>query len=577
MMLDKNKKGLSLTHKIAGSFLILIFFSSLIIGCYAYYKTRSSIETTVGSTAVSIVESVVSTIDAEEFNKLKTEEDMQSEYYKELQTHLSHIRATTGLQYLYTMRKTDEGKFIYVVDGTPMDDEDFSSLGDEEEDVSDAMADSFQGVTGYEFSSDDWGNLICAYTPIKDASGNVAGILASDFPADNMIIQLNKLRSSIIIIVSIVMLFGILTSEALAFILVRSLNKLKSRAELVKEGDLTVKFDKTGSDEIGVLAQSFEDMVKNLLTVINEIKNNTKNVVCEIDDLYRSFSETSKRTEEINQVINEIAAGALKQTGSVDEVSRSMDEVFKQVKKSVDCANLVSQSSSQAMADTSQAMEIFKTSIEKVVTVNKTVEHTSTIIKELENKSKEISSFSETISQIARQTNLLSLNAAIEAARAGEHGRGFAVVANEVKVLAEQSNEASEKISKIASSMRMETSNAIKAIQAGVIQANEGVTAVTKVDTYLAELEKSSNGAYRGVKEIIDGISLIENVCKDAINRVYGLADISRNFSAGSQQAAASTEEQSAIMQQINESIDNIKEATYCLNEVVNKFKISQV
>jgi methyl-accepting chemotaxis protein len=569
-----SRKFMSLKYKITGGFLVLILFSSMAIGFYSYYNAKSNIERVVGNTALSIIESIVNTIDDEKFQKLQTNENMESEYYKELQTHLSDLRNATGLKYLYTMRKTDNGKCIYVVDGTPMDDKNFSSLGDEEEDVTDVMEGSFQGVAGYEFSSDDWGNSISAYIPIKDKSGKVVGVLGADFDANNMVSQLNKFKTNIIIIIIAVILIGIFIGQIMSIILVRSLNKLKKQAELIKEGDLTVKFDNAGNDEIGILTHAFKDMVDNLLVITNKIKKNTKDVVYEIDDLYKSFSETSKATEEINKVITEIAAGAVKQTHSAEVVSKSMNEVFHQVKKSVDYANLVSDSSNQAVANTTHVMEILKTSIEKVTTVNTTVEQTAAIIKELGSKSKEISSFSDTISQIAKQTNLLSLNAAIEAARAGEQGKGFAVVANEVKVLAEQSNDASSQIGHIASSMQAEIDNAIKTIQSGVVQASEGVNAVTKVDTYLLELKESSNEANIRVKEIIKAINLIEESCKYAVSKVSEFADISRNFSAGSQQAAASTEEETAIIAQIKENIESIKHTTYYLNDVVNKFKI---
>ncbi|OPJ64468.1 methyl-accepting chemotaxis protein [Clostridium oryzae] len=574
MTFNLPKKSLSLRHKITGSFLILIFFSSLVIGFYSYYNMKSNIESVVGNTALSTIQAVKDTIDADKFSSLQAEADMKSEYYKHLQTRLMDIRKTVGLKYLYTMRKTEANKYIYVVDGTEMNDKQFSSLGNEETSITRAMMRSFNGISEYEFSSDKWGNLISTYIPIKDQSGKVIGIVGADFDANNMVNQLHKFRRNIGVIIVVVIIMGILISEVLSIILVRSLNKLKRQAELIKEGDLTVKFDNITNDEIGVLTKSFKDMVDNLSVITNRIKTNTKEVVLQIDSVNNDFSESSKSTEQIAEVITEIAAGALEQTQSVDEVVKSMNQVFEQVKKSVEHATLVSDSSNQAVIDTAQAIEIFKTSIEKVISVNKTIEHTDRIIQELGNKSKEIGSFSDTISQITKQTNLLSLNAEIEAARAGEHGKGFAVVANEVKVLAEQSNDATRQISDIAASMQKEISDAIKTIRDGVIKAKEGVDAVTKVDEYLLNLQKSSDEAYLRVKDIIKSIESIENDCNDTVNRMCKLADISKYFSEGSQHVAASTEEQSAIMYQINENLDNIKQVTYKLNSVVDKFKV---
>lgn len=568
------KKFLSLQFKITLSFLSLVFLSSTAIGLYSYNNAKSSIEKVVGDTALSINKSIVKTIDTDKLNELSTQEDMDTDYYKQLHAHLEDIRKSAGLKYLYTMRKTENGKYIYVVDGTPTDDKNFSALGDEEKDITNITKNCFEGTTGYEFNSDEWGKFISAYTPILDKSGKVVAILGADFDGNNMASQLNNLKRHILIIAIVVMLFGLLIGEVLSRFLVSSLNKLRTKAESIKQGDLAVKFDEMGSDEIGVLAHTFKEMTDNLLTITNDIKNNTANVVSEIDNMYRSFGETNKAAGEISQVISEIAAGALDQAYNVDDVSKSMDEVFEQVEKSVEHAKLVSDCSSKAMVNSIQAMEIFKTSIDRVTTVNNTVENTALIIQELGNKSKEIISFSETISQITQQTNLLALNASIEAARAGEQGKGFAVVANEVNILAEQSNEASRQIGEIAESMQTEINNAIKSIQAGVIHAKDGVNSVTSVDSYLVELQRSNKDVCVRIKEIMESINLIEKLCKGAAHKVHELADISRTFSAGSQQAAAASEEQSVIMQQIEENLGNIKKTTYYLDKVVNKFKI---
>lgn len=569
-------KTFSLRSKITGSFLAVLLFSSIGIGYYAYYQAVSNIESAVGDTALSIIQSIVNKIDAGDFVRLQSPSDMQSEAYRAMQSDLNSIREATGLRYLYTMRQTEPGAYVYVVDGTPMGDEDFSSLGDPEEEISETMIDCFQGVTGYELGSDEWGSFISAYIPIKDASGSIVGILGADFDASKMVSQLEAFKKRINLIILSVILLGLFLGEGLSIILVRSLNRLKAKAERIQNGDLTVTFEKAGSDEIGVLTRTFENMTGNLVSLTHEIKNNTKTVVSEISNLYLCFSEAEKAAEEISHVITGIADGTSQQTRRMDEVSGSMNEVFEQVKKSAEHADLVSGSSEKASANAVRAMDIFKTSMEKVMSVNRTVDQTALIIQALGEKSKEISSFSDTISKITRQTNLLSLNAAIEAARAGEHGKGFAVVADEVKALAGQSDEASKQIGEIAVCMQTEIDHAIQAIREGAVQANEGVSAVRQVDVYLGELQNSSLEVSKRARVILEAIGRIEEACRGAVHQIHELDDISKSFSAGSRQAASSIEEQTTILQQINGNIDAIKQTTYCLSDVVNKFKIEE-
>lgn len=575
MKFQVKQMKISLKYKIVGSSLIILLLSSIFIGYYSYTKAESSIETTIGKTALSIVQSIVGSIDTEKFKSLETADDMQSEYYVELQSRLNDIKEITGLKYLYTMKKYQEDKYIYVVDGSSIGDEGFSSLGDEEKELSAIFLRSFEGSAGYELDySVEWGYQISAYIPIKSNTGEVIGILGADFDANTMVSQLQTLKTSVSIIVIMVMLLGLPISWIMSLLIVRALNKLKQEAELVMQGNLSVEFESIGNDEIGLLTNSFKEMVNSLISITSEIKKSSMAVSSETDDLHDSITEVSKSTEEITRIINDVAVGATQQTDRVEDVAKSMNEVFVQVGKSVNHAILVSDSSNQAMVSTSEAMGIFKSSISKVLNANNAINNTALIIKDLEEKSKQISTFSKVISGITAQTKLLSLNAAIEAARAGEHGKGFAVVASEVKKLAEQSIEANKEISDISNSIQEKIGNAIQVIHNGVIQANEGVTAVTQVDKYLLELQASSSEANKRVKEIIGSISSIENSCKEAVNMICELSNISMNFSRGSQEAAVSIEEQSTLILQINNNIQHIQQTTSDLNTIVNKFKV---
>lgn len=569
-------KTFSLRTKITGSFLALILFSSIGIGYYSYHQAVSNIESAVGDTALSIIQSIVEEIDPAEFDRLQSPADMQTETYREIQTYLNGIREATGLLYLYTMRQTAPDAYVYVVDGTFEGDEEISSLGEPEDEITEVMMACFQGASGYEMDSGDWGSLISAYIPIKDPSGRIVGILGADFDASKMVNQLEVFKKRLALIILCVILLGFFFGEGLSIILVRSLSRLKAKAEQIKDGDLTVTFEKAGTDEIGILAQTFQKMTGNLVSITHEIKHNTRIVVSEISDLNQCFSEAGQAADAISRVITGIADGASQQAQRVEQVSKSMDEVFQQVTMSADHAGQVSESSERASANAVRAMEIFKTSMAKVMTVNRTVEQTAGIIQELGEKSKEIRSFSDTISKITRQTNLLSLNAAIEAARAGEHGKGFAVVADEVKALAGQSDEASKQIREIAVRMQAEIDLAIRAIQDGAAQASEGVSTVQQVDAYLSELQNSSFAVTKRAQVILAAIRRIEEACRGAVHQVQDLDEISKSFSTGSCQAAAAIEEQTAMLQQINGNIEAIKQTTCCLSDVVNKFKIEE-
>ncbi len=569
------KFNISLRMKLCGSFIILILVSSIAIGFCAINNAKSTIVEAVGKTALNICNSMVISIDIEKINELKTKEDMESSYYKELHDKLLTMKDSVGLKYLYTLRKNENGKYIYVVDGTPYDSENFSQLGYEEDEIDSSLAASFEGTEGYVLQySEEWGNLISAYVPIKDKNGKISTILAADFEAKSVFEAINMVKTRIMIVALLVVLIGILFSSILSHFLVRSIKVLERKAELAKEGDLTVEIECKNNDEVGRLTQTFNDVIASMGAITKNIRYNTKKILTHTDELSSSASDTSKATEEITKAVNDIAEGTLKQVKSVEEVSKSIDETFSQIEKVISQADLLSNSSNSAMNDIQQVSGIFKDAMQIVSLVNNTVNNTAEIVQKLGERSKEIESFSEAISQIAKQTNLLALNAAIEAARAGENGRGFAVVSDEVKILAEQSNQASMKINNIINMIQEEIDGAVTYIQKGVVQAQEGVNSVSKVESVLGNIEESSRHAYSGVEDIFKAIQVIKESSKIVFDRINYLADISKGFSSISQQVAASTQEQLAVMQDMESHIDGLKNMAFDLEKEVDKFKV---
>lgn len=569
------QRKISLVLKIMLLCLLLVVFTSVTMQIIANKTSRNTVIVAMGETALNITRSVINIVDIEKFEELETSEDMQMEYYTQLRQQLNEVKENLGLKYLYTMRVTEAGEYIYVVDGAPEEDTEVSLLGDIEEDITDKMRSSVQGKEGYELSySAEWGNLISAYMPIKNQEGKTVGILAADFEADHIVKQLKDANNQMYLITTIIILIGIAVSIAFSFMIIRSLKSLQAKVQLLKQGDLTIEVKNNSKDEVGQLSEAFQDMLENMAFIIRNILSNTEEVIQKIIQLNHSVSDTSQASEEISKTINEIASGATEQVENVEHVSNSMEKVFEEIRNITVNIDLANAASNEAMKDSREAAELLKGSVNQINLVNDTVETTSTMMKQLETRFHEILTFSDSVTAIASQTNLLALNASIEATSAGVHGKGFAVVAGEIKNLARQSSDASKRIKELINLIQEEINNSSKAIENGVIQAKSGVEVIAKVDTYLDKLFLSNQKVDNRIKEITGAISNIENDSRFVLDSTIKLSDIARDFSAGTQQTAAATEEQQAIMEEIQSNLGLVRERMESLGVSVKTFKV---
>ena len=549
----------------------LVLFASLTMSLYAYRTASSSITEATGQTALNITRSVVGSIDVSRFEKLQTAADMQQDYYKELGMQLNNIRKSTGLKYLYTMRKTSDGKYIYVVDG----EENASLLGDVETEITKIMKMAFEGKEGYEMTTDNnWGNIISAYIPIKNTSGETVGILAADFDANLIAKQLKTANTEMFTSAGIIIIISILLAVAFAILIIRSLKQLQAKIQLVSQGDLTINVESGRTDEVGKVSQALQATLTHMSSMIRNIRNNTYEIITSVDSLNEQIDDSNKATENITQVITEIASGAVNQVDSTKSVSESMEKVFEGISLITGHINVVNIDSDTSMQNMKEASKILKGSVEQINLVNDTVDATSDMIKELQDKFLEVLSFSDSISAIAKQTNLLALNASIEAATAGEHGKGFAVVAGEIKNLATQSNLASNKIHELIYAVQGEINKSSDAIENGVVQARDGVNVISQVEVYLDKLSESNQKVDSSIKEITEAIKHIEHNSQEVLEKTEGLEEISREFSAGTQQTAAETEEQLAIMEVIRSGLLQVRDMMEQLGQSVNQFKI---
>ena len=206
--------------------------------------------------------------------------------------------------------------------------------------------------------------------------------------------------------------------------------------------------------------------------------------------------------------------------------------------------------------------------------IEQTVNRSAAVVAELGQRSKAIDQIVATISGIAGQTNLLALNAAIEAARAGEQGRGFAVVAEEVRKLAEQSQEATKQISALIGGIQGDTEQAVAAMDNGTREVKLGAEVVNTAGQAFHEivaLVEQVSDQIREVSSTIDQMAIGSQQIVESVNRIDHL---SKEAASQAQTVSAATEEQSASMEEIASSSQSLAQLALELRDAVGKFKV---
>jgi methyl-accepting chemotaxis protein len=324
-------------------------------------------------------------------------------------------------------------------------------------------------------------------------------------PINNTSIQLVSLN---IIVAAILIAIGLWVALGVARPIVRAANMLESIAS--GDADLTQKMNVDTQDEVGKLAISFNSFVGQLQTLILAISNNSQDVNNIAKYLSASSDSTQRNTEEQQQSVDMIATAMHEMGATVHEIARN--------------ANETANAARQSATETTNSQNIVNSSIEGINSLFVKMQSASGVIKTLAQNIGEISTVLEVIRGISEQTNLLALNAAIEAARAGEQGRGFAVVADEVRTLAQRTQESTEEINSMIHKLQSGAKDAVTAMDEGIETARFSV--------------EYADQAGESLSSIITVIGTITDL---------------------SIQVATATEEQSSVVEELNSHILNIK------------------
>ena len=356
-------------------------------------------------------------------------------------------------------------------------------------------------------------------------------------------------QTKLIMDLSIVVGLGLILIMV-SYLIIRSvtipLQRLQNTMHDVEmNGDLTQRSDIDQDDEVGAIAKAFDNMLSKFSEVIEEVKNLIDNLDGSSNTLTTVATQTARDVNQQQQKTDQIATAIHEMSATVQEVARS--------------AETASNSANQAYEAAQNGNRVVGSTVSAINSLANEVISASEVISKLETDSEDIGRVLDVIRGIAEQTNLLALNAAIEAARAGEQGRGFAVVADEVRTLAQRTQESTQEIQAMIENLQAGAQQAGQVMQSGR-QSAEGCT------EQASEAGQSLQAIIQAVKEISEqnyqiasGAEEQSAVAEDINKNVTSISQIATQSASNSQQTVATCNSITEMIQRLDSTIRQFK------------------
>ena len=429
---------------------ILLLAGNGVLGYCTYARSQTALFQQIQSNARNVARCAAANISGNILEEIQIGEEFSSNY-EVIMKELITFRDSAELEYIYTLRQTREGEFIFVVDSDPKEP---ASIGDICE-TTEALCQTFnEGITVADDNAftDEWGTHVSAYSPVF-YNEKVVGAVGVDISANWIDEQLNLIRNLVILVCTVSYIVSLIVLQFLMLRFKKSMGKLNDKVKELASGsgDLTKEIDIYTGDELEVIAENMNAFIRQIRSLVKEVAQSTEDILATGQELNTTVNDNVQIMSHMNAEIEDISINMEKSSSSSRVLSENLSESAENIAEFAENVNeirkMVQQANESAQRTSAMAKENRKNALDSIFAMQKKMEETSRDAGKIE----KVKQIAEEISSIAGQTRILSLNAQIEAARAGTMGAGFAVVATKVGTLSNDIDRAVAEINDINS------------------------------------------------------------------------------------------------------------------------------
>ncbi|MDQ0207985.1 methyl-accepting chemotaxis protein [Alkalicoccobacillus murimartini] len=385
--------------------------------------------------------------------------------------------------------------------------------------------------------------------------------------------EIQTLRNIVLGLTVVMILIAFLSVHILSRKKIKSLVLIASSSNQIAAGHLTQTELPEGDDEIGQLGTAFNDMSKQLRTLVNSLQQKGNQLLDQATDLSAISEETSASSEEIVRAVNEISAGTQDQATHLEHTNNQIIELNTSVQsmnEQKETMNTLTSHSSKAVKKGKEIVQALESSNANSLQASDKI---SIGITNLFLKIQDISRITDVINGIAEETNLLALNASIEAARAGEQGRGFAVVASEVRKLAEQSNARTIEIREMIHGIEQETEKTVILMGETSTNSEQLSQAVKQTATEFTNIELAIDDTSTSITLLEKELNLVTSYTNTIAEAIEHASSVSEESAASIEEITASLDEQGRAISNVAKTAEGLTDVNHQLSEELSFYK----